>query len=290
MIQDLILTMLPEGSHVKSVYLDENNGVLASSSLNGKVLIDCSTIDTASSLLVRDTCKERFGDSVSFYDSPVSGGVLGAEKATLTFMLGCAASDPNITLLTSLLGLMGGNIFPCGGASLGLTAKLCNNYCSGLIAIAVSEAMNIGIRSGMDPRVLANVFHTSTAQSAICDDWCPVPGLCPEAPASKGYQGGFRVELMKKDFALGVDTAERVGARLALGKEGLGVYEGACKDEECKGLDSRVVYRYLGGEEEWMKKGGFDEGVKMKRDETRRLVKLGKEAEGKQKDMTEKNG
>ena len=90
----------------------------------------------------------------------------------------------HITLLLKLLGLLGGNVFPCGGASLGLTAKLCNNYCSGLIAIVTSEAMNIGMASGMDPRILANIFHTSTAQSSILDDWNPVPGLSPEAPAS----------------------------------------------------------------------------------------------------------
>ncbi|EGP83804.1 uncharacterized protein MYCGRDRAFT_48355 [Zymoseptoria tritici IPO323] len=274
---DVILSMVPEGSHVRSVYLEPQSGVLASS-LASKILIDCSTIDTASSLAVRDSCAELHPEA-RFYDAPVSGGVIGAEKGTLTFMLGCAEDNQDMPLLQSLLSLMGGNIFPCGGASLGLVSKLCNNYCSGLIAIAVSEAMNVGIRSGMDPRVLANVFHTSTAQSAICDDWCPVPGLCPEAPASKGYQGGFRVQLMKKDFGLAVDAAERVGAKLALGREGLAVYEGASKDEKCKDLDSRVVYRYLGGEEDWKAKGGFAEEVSMKRDETRRFVKAGKEAE-----------
>lgn len=270
--------MVPEGSHVRSVYLESETGVLASSYLDNKVLIDCSTIDTASSLAVRDVCAENY-PTARFYDSPVSGGVLGAEKGSLTFMLGCSTTNSDLPLLEKLLGLMGGNIFPCGGSSLGLVSKLCNNYCSGLIAIAVSEAMNIGIKSGIDPRVLANVFHTSTAQSAICDDWCPVPGLCPEAPASKGYQGGFRVELMKKDFGLAVDAAERVGAKLALGKEGLGVYEGASTDEGCKGLDSRVVYRHLGGEEYWKSKGGFEQDVEMKRDETRRLVKAGREVD-----------
>jgi len=241
--------MLPEGKHVRTVYTDPETGVLASD-VNNKILIDCSTIDTATSLAVREETLSRFASGY-FVDAPVSGGVLGAEKATLTFMIGANKSDPKLPLLKELLGMMGKNLVACGGPSLGLTAKLCNNYCSGLIAIAVSEAMNIGIRSGMDPRTLASVFHSSTAQSAICDDWNPVPGLCPEAPASKGYQGGFRVELMRKDFGLAVETAERVGARVALGQEGLKVYSEAMQDEKCKGLDSRVVYRYLGGEEDW---------------------------------------
>jgi len=265
--------MVPEGSHVRSVYLTPSTGALASD-IQHKILIDCSTIDTGTSLAVRDACTQQHPDA-RFYDAPVSGGVVGAEKATLTFMLGCADEDSNIGLLTTLLGLMGGNIFPCGGPSLGLTAKLCNNYCSGVIAIATSEAMNIGMASGMDPRVLANIFHTSTAQSSILDDWCPVPGLCPDAPASKGYKGGFRVQLMKKDFGLAVDTAKRVGAKLALGDEGLKVYEGASMDERCKDLDSRVIYRYLGGKEDWAK--DFPEEVVLKKYERRRLLQRAKE-------------
>ena len=266
--------MVPEGSHVRSVYLTDDTGVLASQDLGSKILIDCSTIDTGTSLAVRDACASKHPHA-SFYDAPVSGGVLGAEKATLTFMLGCAQNDTNVDLLTNLLSLMGGNVFPCGGASLGLTAKLCNNYTSGLIAIVTSEAFNIGMASGMDPRVLANIFHTSTAQSSILDDWNPVPGLCPDAPASKGYQGGFRVGLMKKDFGLAVDTAERVGVKLALGGEGLKVYEEASRDESCKNLDSRVVYRLLGGREDWRE--DFPEEVEMRKYETREALRLGRE-------------
>ncbi|TID14301.1 3-hydroxyisobutyrate dehydrogenase [Venturia nashicola] len=246
---EVILSMVPEGSHVRTVYLTPETGVLASD-VSGKILIDCSTIDTATSLAVREETLKRY-PTASFYDTPVSGGVLGAERGSLTFMIGCSEEDPKLALLKAILAMMGKTLVACGGPSLGLTAKLCNNYCSGLIAIAVCEAMNIGIKSGMDPRVLANVFHSSTAQSAICDDWCPVPGLCPGAPASNGYQGGFRVQLMRKDFALAVDTAEDVGAQLALGQSGLHVYTSAMNDPRCKDLDSRVVYRYLGGVENW---------------------------------------
>jgi 3-hydroxyisobutyrate dehydrogenase len=249
--------MVPEGRHVKQVYLTPETGVLASD-VSNKILIDCSTIDTATSLEVREETLQRYPNAY-FVDAPVSGGVLGAQKATLTFMIGASESDPKLTLLKALLGKMGKTLVPCGGPSLGLTAKLCNNYCSGLIAIAVSEALNIGIRSGMDPRILRSVFHSSTAQSAICDDWCPVPGLCPEAPASNGYKGGFKVGLMRKDFGLAVETAERMGANLRLGSEGLKVYTETMEDEKCKDLDSRVVYRYLGGEEEWMERLGLKE-------------------------------
>ena len=247
-----ILSMLPEGSHVKQAYLTKETGVV-DADLKDKLIIDCSTIDTASSLEVKDKLSSAC-PSCSFYDAPVSGGVLGAERATMTFMVGVAQSSPDLSRINALLSLMGGNIIPCGGPSLGLTAKLCNNYCSGLIAIATSEAMNIGIKSGMDPRVLNDVFSVSLAGSTISNKWNPCPGVVPDAPASNGYKPGFRLELMRKDFNLAVESAKRVGANLALGETGLDVYTKAMADERCKGLDSRVVYRYLGGEEEWAKK------------------------------------
>lgn len=245
------MSMVPEGSHVKSVYLDKEKGVCASD-ISNKLVIDCSTIDTATSLLVKDHIASKF-PSASFYDAPVSGGVVGAVKGTIAFFLGCSESDPNISRLTELLSLMGKQIIPCGGPSLGLAAKLSNNYLSGIIAIACSEAMDMGMRSGLDPRTLAKVYSAGTAQNAICDRFCPCPGVYPEAPSSNGYQGGFKVQLMRKDFNLAVDMAERVGAKNVLGGVGLETYDGASKDPKCRDLDSRVVYRYLGGNEDWKK-------------------------------------
>jgi 3-hydroxyisobutyrate dehydrogenase len=252
LMQDIIFTIVPEGSHVRAVYLQLEKGILATD-LSSKILVDCSTIDTATSNLVRETITSKY-PSAAFYDAPVSGGSLGAVDATLTLMLGASEHDVNIVLLRELLGIMGKSIFPCGGPSMGLTAKLCNNYCSGLIAIATAEAMNIGIKSGIDPRVLATIFSTSTAQSTICDKWNPVPGVCPTAPSSKDYQGGFKVQLMKKDFGLAIDTAERIGAKLLLGKAGLKTYTDASADQNCRDRDSRVVFRYIGGNEKWAEK------------------------------------
>lgn len=244
--------MVPEGSHVRAVYLQPENGVLAAN-LGSKILVDCSTIDVATSNLVRQEIASRY-PSASFYDAPVSGGSLGAANASLTLMLGASEDDPNIKLLKELLMTMGKSIFPCGGPSMGLMAKLCNNYCSGLIAIATAEAMNIGIKSGMDPRVLAKVFSTSTAQSTISDKWNPVPGICPAAPSSNDYQGGFKVQLMKKDFGLAVDAAKEYGATLSLGEAGMKTYTEASANEACKDRDSRVVFRHLGGDENWAEK------------------------------------
>lgn len=249
---ETIITMVPEGAHVRSVYLDTEKGVCATD-ISNKLLIDCSTIDTAMSLAVKDHIEKNF-PTASFYDSPVSGGVVGAIKGTIAFFLGCAESDPNLARLTYLASLMGKQIIPCGGPSLGLAAKLSNNYLSGIIAIAASEAMDMGMRSGLDPRTLSKVFAAGTAQNTICDRFNPVPHVYAEAPSTGGYKQGFKVELMRKDFGLAVDMAKRVGSRNALGEAGLATYDGASKDPNCRGLDSRVVYRYLGGDENWQSK------------------------------------
>ncbi|KIX07112.1 3-hydroxyisobutyrate dehydrogenase [Rhinocladiella mackenziei CBS 650.93] len=249
---EIVLTMLPEGKHVRSVYMEGGSDALCSSDVSGKLLIDCSTIDTASSLTVKDYIHQKF-PTASFYDAPVSGGVVGAQKGTIAFFLGCDGSDANLPHVTQLLGLMGKDVIPCGGPSKGLAAKLSNNYLSGIITIAVAEAMDMGMRSGLDPRVLAKVYAAGTAQNAICDRFCPVPGVYPEAPSSKGYTNGFKVQLMRKDFSLALEMAKRVGANNVMGEVGLQTYDGASKDPRCRDLDSRVVYRYLGGNEDWQK-------------------------------------
>ncbi|KAK4451036.1 NAD binding domain of 6-phosphogluconate dehydrogenase-domain-containing protein, partial [Podospora aff. communis PSN243] len=249
----ITLTMLPEGAHVKSVYLDPTTGITAALTPTvspNKLLIDCSTIDTATSLSIKASL-QLTSPTTTFYDAPVSGGVLGAANGTIAFFLGCPPSDPNLPLLTALLTTMGRSAIPCGGPSLGLAAKLANNYLSSIITIAASEAMDMGMRAGIDARVLASVFAAGTAQNAICDVFNPVPGVCPEAPSSRGYEGGFRVQLMRKDVTLALDMARRVGSRNVLGAAGLGVYAAASESEDCRDKDSRVVYRYLGGEEEW---------------------------------------
>ncbi|KAK4230303.1 6-phosphogluconate dehydrogenase [Podospora fimiseda] len=248
----VIFTMLPSSPQVQSVYLDPSTGIISSSSSPPLLLIDCSTISPSTHLSI----KSHFPLSTTFYDAPVSGGVLGAISATIAIFLGCAPSDPLLPLLHTLLSPMASQIIPCGGPSLGLAAKLSNNYLSGTITIACAEAMDMGIRAGIHPFTLQKVFSAGTAQNRISDVFNPVPGVCPDAPSSKGYKGGFRVQLMRKDIGLAVDMARTVGAMNVLGVSTLGVYAAASEATDCKDLDSRVVYRFLGGMEnvnEWPK-------------------------------------
>jgi 3-hydroxyisobutyrate dehydrogenase len=116
----------------------------------------------------------------------------------------------------------------------------------------------MGMCAGVDAGVLARVIAAGSGKNHIADKFNPVPNICPEAPSSHGYQGGFKVELMKKDYTLAMDMAQAVGAKVMLGAAGLDTYRRASEDPRCRGLDSRVVYRFIGGNEDWQKERGAD--------------------------------
>lgn len=187
-----VFTIVPEGSHVKDVYLSSEHGLLATDTA-GKLFVDCSTIDMSTSIAVGDAVAASHPSQPRFYDAPVSGGTAGAEKGTLTFMVGASQDDPYFPLLKEIFSFMGSSIYAVGGRSLGLAAKLSNNYLSGMIALATSEAMNLGMRLGIDPKVLSDCFKTSSGGSWVNSTVNPVPGVCPDAVTSKGYEGGFKV-------------------------------------------------------------------------------------------------
>jgi 3-hydroxyisobutyrate dehydrogenase len=137
-----------------------------------------------------------------------------------------------------------------GGPNLGLAAKLSSNYLSGIITIACAEAMDMGMRAGIDARVTASVSATGTAHNTIWDVLQSGPGICPQAPSSNSYRGGFRVRLMRKNIGLAVDMARRMGARNTLGASGLRMYAATSEASDCRDLDSRVMFRYLGATED----------------------------------------
>ncbi|KAI5123994.1 hypothetical protein M0805_006405 [Coniferiporia weirii] len=247
-VADVTFTIVPEGSHVRAVFLDPKDGLLVGE-IGGKTFVDCSTIDTATSLAVSKAVTQS-SPSAHFYDAPVSGGTTGAEAGTLTFMAGASEDDANFqTLVKPLIKMMGKNVFCLGGPSLGLVAKLANNYLSGTLAIATSEAMNLGMRHGIDPKLLSEVFKKSSGNNYTNEFHNPVPGVCPNVPTSRGYKGGFKIQLMVKDFTLALGSAKEVDAKLVLGESGLAAYTAASQDPRCRDLDSRVIYRWLGGKE-----------------------------------------
>ncbi|GJC78575.1 putative 3-hydroxyisobutyrate dehydrogenase, mitochondrial [Colletotrichum liriopes] len=236
---DTVITVLPEPSHVKSVYA----AILAGLPPRKRIFIDCSTIDPRRRLGRGGPAR---GQGV-FVDAPMSGGVVGATAGTLTFMLGCDAA--HLPAVEPTLLRMGRRVLHCGPQGTGLSAKLANNYLLAVNNIATAEAMNLGMRWGLDPKVLAGVINVSTGRCWPSEVNNPVAGVVDGSPAGRDYQGGFGIGLMRKDLGLAIVAAEEAGATLALAGKATEVYAAAEGEEDCKGRDFSVVYRYLGGKE-----------------------------------------
>lgn len=256
--------MLPTSPAVKAVYLDPTTGILAgvkaaSSTTNPphKLIMECGTIETATILSVNTATtnlntsllssnSSNDTDRVTFIDAPVSGGPMGAQAGTLTFMVG-APSPSTFDRARTHLTHMGSpsGIFHCGPVSSGTAFKIINNYLSAITSLAASEALNIGAKMNLDLKLLTDVINASGGQCWVTSKSNPVPGIHENAPASRGYEGGFRIELCKKVLGMGSELARDVGARTVLDGPTMMAFEEAAGDERYKGKDARVVYKWL---------------------------------------------
>lgn len=247
MWQDIVITVLPEPHHVKSVF----EGIFTSPFpafpiRDSRLYIDCSTIDPTTSRAVASLVQSSTSGSVAtFVDAPMSGGVVGAIAGSLTFMVGC---EPEmLSAVEKVLLLMGKKVWHLGPQGAGLSAKLANNYALAINNIGIAEAMNLGVRCGLCPESLAKLINSSTGRSWPSEINNPVPGVNATAPASRDYEGGFDVKLMKKDLQLAIGAAQEAGARLELATKAEEVYTKVEQDHN--GKDFSVVYRWLGGVE-----------------------------------------
>lgn len=243
--QDMVFTMLPTSDSVKQVYLDPTSGIIAGlkNSQREKILVECGTIETATILSVGSAIN---GPTTShFLDAPVSGGPMGAEAGTLCFMVG--GPDSYFQPVKDVLQYMGNRdaIFHCGDVGAGTAFKVINNYLAAITSLGASEALNIGVKMGLDPKLLTSVINASGGQCWITSKSNPVPGVMENVPSSRGYEGGFRIELMKKVLYMGIELAEDVGAKTVLSRPTLSALEEASADERYKGKDARVVYKWL---------------------------------------------
>lgn len=174
---------------------------------------------------------------------------MGAESGSLSFMVGCSqAIWPRVFDICKLMGNENG-IFHCGERGSGLKVKLLNNYLSSLTALATAETYNIGLRSGLDARRLNEVINASSGMNFNSKVNNPVPGMNPRNAASNGYKGGFSVELCLGVLELGLKAAEDLGAKTVLGSPMLEAFREVAKDKQYQGKDSKVIYKWLGGED-----------------------------------------
>ncbi|KAH3909472.1 hypothetical protein HBI56_061610 [Parastagonospora nodorum] len=244
---EVIITSLPEPQHVKGVFKEMlEPATLLTEGLNKeRLFIDCSTIDPMTSGEVAKAAQSS--GQGTFIDAPMSGGVVGAQAGTLTFMIG--AAPDKVERATEVLSLIGKKVLHLGEQGAGLKGKLANNYLLALNNVATAEAMSMGIKWGLDPKALAGMINISTGKCWPSEVNNPVPGVIPGSPASRGYEGGFGVSLANKDLKLALKAAAEADVKLALGESARAIYDAAEKDENCKGKDFSVVYRYLGGKE-----------------------------------------
>jgi 3-hydroxyisobutyrate dehydrogenase len=214
---DVVITMLPAGRQVQEVYLGAD-GIVANAN-PGTLLIDSSTIDVESARLVAQAADDT---GLSMLDAPVSGGVAGAQAATLTFMVG--GSEAAFARGRPILEAMGKTIVHAGGAGNGQAAKICNNMILGISMIAVSEAFVLAEKLGLDAQKLFDIASKSSGQCWSMTSYCPVPGPVPASPANRSYQAGFTAAMMLKDLKLAQDAARAGGAATPLGAEAAALY------------------------------------------------------------------
>ncbi len=238
---DAVITMLPAGREVRAVHTGAE-GVIASVAPD-TLLIDCSTIDVATA---RDVATAAQARGLAIVDAPVSGGVGGAQAATLTFMVG--GSDDAFARAKPILAGMGRTIVHAGGAGNGQAAKICNNMILGVSMIAVAEAFLLAEKLGLDAQKLFDIASKSSGQCWSMTSYCPVPGPVPTSPANRDYQAGFTAAMMLKDLRLARDAASVAGAATPMGAQAAMLYERYCAEGENSGKDFSAIIRLLRGD------------------------------------------
>ena len=238
-----IVTMLPNGKIVREVFYCPRTGIFQTM-LPGTMVIDSSTIDPETP---KELCAVAATKGGSFIvDAPVSGGINAAAGATLTFMVG-AENEENFKRANTLLNALGKNIFHCGKVGSGQVVKLCNNLILAQHMVAVSEAMLMGTKLGVDASTLAKVVNTSTGRCWTSEAYNPYPGVSPNVPSSRDYEGGFFSKLMLKDLGLAIDAAEGAGMTVKGANNAKAMYEEHCQAAEWASKDFSGIIKYIEG-------------------------------------------
>jgi 3-hydroxyisobutyrate dehydrogenase len=212
---EVVITMLPAGAHVRSVYAES----IFPNAPKTALLIDCSTIDVDSA---RWAAAEAAAKGFRFADAPVSGGVMAAEAGTLAFMVGCAEAD--FAAVEAALTPMARVVIHAGDAGAGQAAKICNNMLLGVSMLGTCEAFALAEKLGLAADRFFDIASKSSGQCWSVTTYCPVPGVGPQTPADRSYEGGFAVAMMLKDLKLAQEAAARAGAATPLGAQAEALY------------------------------------------------------------------
>lgn len=235
-----VITMLPEGKHSKEVFMGDN-GIINKVSKNC-LLIDCSTIDIQTSIEIGKKATEN---GIKMIDAPVSGGVMGAQKATLNIMVG--GTKEAFELALPLLKIMGKNIFHAGDLGSGNGAKICNNMSLGIAMIAASESLMLAKRLNIDIKKVHEIMKNASGNSWPISVYPPLPGLIEGTPSNNNYRPGFSAGMMNKDLKLAYDCAKNANAITPLGKMALEIYSKFCEDGN-DDKDFSAISKVIGGD------------------------------------------
>ncbi|QJR82557.1 3-hydroxyisobutyrate dehydrogenase [Alteromonas pelagimontana] len=214
---DVVVSMLPAAAHVKALYLGDN-GIINASKPN-TLLIDSSTIDADTAKLIGEAVTST---GRAFVDAPVSGGVAGAKAGTLTFIMGGEVEA--VSQATPILQCMGKNLFHAGSTGAGQIAKICNNMLLAVLMSGTSEALQLAIDNGLDPKVMSDIMLQSSGCNWTLEKYNPCPGVMEGVPASNNYQGGFMVKLMNKDLSLAMNAAAVTGSATPMASAAQNLY------------------------------------------------------------------
>jgi 3-hydroxyisobutyrate dehydrogenase len=232
---DAVVTMLPNGAIVESVYTSDVLGHAPTAAL----LLDCSTIDVATA---RKVATDAAAQGYTMVDAPVSGGIAAANGGTLTFMVG--GTDDAFARAEPILTAMGKAVIHAGAAGAGQAAKICNNMILGAQMISTCEAFVMAQKLGLDAQTFYDISSKASGQSWSMTSYCPVPGVGPKTPADNDYQGGFATALMLKDLKLAMEAATSVGATVPMGARAAELFQ-AFSDAGSAGLDFSAIIRTL---------------------------------------------
>ena len=236
----IVITMLPEGKNSKDVYL-KPNGILDKVS-SDCLLIDCSTIDISTSKEIGDEANKK---GIKMIDAPVSGGVMGAQNATLNIMVGGAKEA--FEKASPILKLMGKNIYHAGNIGSGNGAKICNNMSLGITMIAASESLMLAKRLNIDIKKVHEIMKNASGNSWPISVYPPLPGLIDGTPSNNNYKPGFSAGMMNKDLKLANECADEVNATTPLGKMALEIYSKFCEDGNGT-KDFSAISKVIGGD------------------------------------------
>lgn len=232
---DAVVTMLPNGKIVESVYEHDVIGHAPVTAL----LLDCSTIDVATAHAVSNYAGNQ---GYAMVDAPVSGGIAAANAGTLTFMVGGPADA--FERAEPILGAMGKAVIHAGASGAGQAAKICNNMLLGASMIATCETFALAEKLGLDLQTFYDISSKASGQNWSMTSYCPVPGVGPQTPADNGYQGGFATALMLKDLKLAMEAAQSVDANVPMGHRAAELYEAFAR-KGSGGLDFSAIIKSL---------------------------------------------